>query len=139
MCLPINRNIKVERQTVVKHCNWLTKQIRPIVIVSKTIKVYNSIMNFPIGEFIYYRLFQNISFHHNVMPNVRRFDINMCVLLICDVGIVGSYFTKRLGSLHRFFICRHPPFFDTRVVGFFCKLCLAGQFQVFAAPGPQIL
>ena len=36
------------------------------------------------------------------MQNVRRFDINMWDLLICDDGIVGSYFTKRLGALLRF-------------------------------------
>ena len=49
-----------------------------------------------------HKCFQDISSSHNGRPNMRRCDINMWALLICDVGIVGSYFTNRLGSLLRF-------------------------------------
>ena len=49
-----------------------------------------------------HKCFQDISSSHNGRPNMRRCDINKWDLLICDVGIVGSYFTYRLGSLLRF-------------------------------------
>ena len=50
-----------------------------------------------LAKSIYYRFFQDTSYSHNGIKNVRRFDINMWALLMCDDGIVGSYIYNKIG------------------------------------------
>ena len=59
-------------------------------------------------------------------------SVCVCVVCVCVWCVVCGG-----GGGHRFFFCRHPPFFDTRFRGYFCKLCLVETFPVFAAPGLQ--
>ena len=50
-----------------------------------------------LAKSIYYRFFQDTSYSHNGIKNVRRFDIKMWALLMCDDGIVGSYIYNKIG------------------------------------------